>query len=224
MSWLAENALMIWAIGALALTMALVVYFQTGTRQARYGVLAVVLLTALLLILESVLETPSEAVARTIEEIMTEARDNDMPGVMSYISPSAAGLRKEVETAMPQVTIETANIVGTPVINVDMSRAPHEATVTARGFVHATVKRSGMKGGDIAELTISLVDGVVGKQIACQLFEQKPVKRHVRIDGVDHPVPVAPGFAKKKVFIEAVRIGVSRQIQPVPPPPPAEFW
>ena len=73
-------------------------------------------------------------------------------------------------------------------------------------------------------LTISLVDGVVGKQIACQLFEQKPVKRHVRIDGVDHPVPVAPGFTEKKVFIEAVRIGVARQIQPMPPPAPAEFW
>jgi hypothetical protein len=155
MNWLAESALWIWAIGALALAMALVVYFQTGTRGSQLGVLVVVLVTALLLVTEAVLETPREAVARTLDEIAAAVRANDMPGVLSYVSPTAANLRQEVETAMPLVTIERAAIVGTPRIELDPAET--RATVNCRVFVHGTQRSGGMKGGQIAACQATFV-------------------------------------------------------------------
>ena len=154
MNWLAENALAIWAVGAVALTMALVVYFQTGTRNSQYAVAIVVLVTAALLATESMLESPREAVARTLDEIAAAVRANDMPAVLRYIAPTAAELRKEIETAMPLATIERAAIIGTPQIMLDPSDEPTQATVQCRVFVHGALKNGGMKGGQIAACNI----------------------------------------------------------------------
>jgi len=154
MNWLAENALVVWAIGAIALTMAVIVYFQTGSRGSQYGIVAVVLVTAALLVTESMLETPREAVARTLDEIAAEVRSNDVPGVLSYISLSAASLRKEIETAMPLATIERAAILGTPQITVGPGDDPTQATVACRVFVHGTLKGGGHKGGEMAACNV----------------------------------------------------------------------
>ena len=47
MNWLAENTLTILTIGAVALAMAVFVYFQTRTNGALYGALGVILLRLL---------------------------------------------------------------------------------------------------------------------------------------------------------------------------------
>ncbi len=65
MNWLAENSLAIWMLGTVALTLALVIYFQTRTNRALYGVAAVVIVTAALLLTSWLIETPREAVERT---------------------------------------------------------------------------------------------------------------------------------------------------------------
>lgn len=158
MNWLAENSLPIWLGGAILLTLALVIYSQVRTFGALVGICVVVALTGLLLIAERMIETPREAVERTLYELADRVEANDVAGALSYISPSANRMRSDVETLMPKVRIEQANIVGTPRIDVDLSATPREATVIARGFVHATVKQSGMKGGDMAELTIQFVE------------------------------------------------------------------
>ena len=48
MNWLAENALPIWVGGAVALTMAFIVYLQTRTNGALLGIVAVIVVTAAL--------------------------------------------------------------------------------------------------------------------------------------------------------------------------------
>jgi len=156
MNWLAENALPIWMGGAVALTMALVVYFQTRTNRALAGVGVVVAVTAALLVAERLMETPREAVERTLYELAATVEANDVPGALAFLAPTAAqGIRKDIETLMPLVRIERARIIGTPQIEVDDSG--DAATVRCRGVILAVNKRDGMKGGADDQLTMNWI-------------------------------------------------------------------
>jgi hypothetical protein len=157
MSWLAENALPIWACGAVALTMAVIVYLQTRTNGALLGIVAVLGVTASLLLVEWVIETPREAVERTLYELADAVETNDIPGALQFIAPGASKIRNDIETMMPLVMIDTANVLGTPLIEVNGTDRPLAAKVECRGFFHGTVKQNGMKGGDAAQITIFFV-------------------------------------------------------------------
>jgi hypothetical protein len=148
MNWLAENTLTILMIGAVALAMALFVYSQTRTHGAIYGVLGVVLVTAVLVLTSQLIETPREAVERTLYELAATVEANDAKGALSYLAPSAdPQLRKDVETLMPLVKIERARIIGTPEIDVEGGSDANFAAVKCRGVILAVNKQDGMKGG-----------------------------------------------------------------------------
>jgi hypothetical protein len=155
MSWLVENPLAIALLGAIALALTLVVYYETRSPKSFAAAGVVVLLTGALLVAERYLETPREAVERTLDEIAAAVRDNDVPLVLAYIDPSATALRKDVETGMPDVDVERATIIGTPLVELRPDGHPTTATVKCRGFVYGTLRRNGMKGGQTAELTVT---------------------------------------------------------------------
>jgi hypothetical protein len=158
MTWLAENALPIWVCGAIALTMAFIVFQQTRTNTALLGMVAVIAVTAILLLIERLWETPREAVERTLYELAAAVEANDVPTTLSYLATSAdADIRSDVETLMPLVEIDRANILGTPQIEMASGDDPTTATARIRGIIVARIKRSGMKGGQEDELTLSLV-------------------------------------------------------------------
>ena len=158
MNWLAENALPIWMGGAVALTMALVVYLQTRSNKALLGIGAVLTVTAALLTAEWFLETPREAVERTLYELAAAVEANDVPRTLTFLAPTATSrIRQDVETLMPLVNIERARVIGTPQIDVADGSQPTTATVQCRGIIVATVKRSGMKGGAEDRLTMEFV-------------------------------------------------------------------
>lgn len=69
MNWLADNALVIWISGAVALTLAVVVFLQTRSGKALAAIAAVLAITAMLLVTEQILETPREAVERTLYQL-----------------------------------------------------------------------------------------------------------------------------------------------------------
>ncbi len=156
MNWLAENALPIWMGGAVVLTMALIVYFQTRTNGALFGVLGVIAVVAGLLLINWLIETPREAVERTLYSLAATVEANDVAGALSYLAPSAnAALRKDVETLMPLVRIERARIIGAP--QTDMNPSGDAATVKCRGIMVAVNKQDGMKGGADDRLTLHWV-------------------------------------------------------------------
>lgn len=157
MSYLAENSLPIWTAGALLLTFTLVVYFQTRSNGALLAAATVVAITGALLAVEYWIETPREQVERTLYALAAAVEANDMQSALAHVAPSANQLRVDIETMMPLVIVDRANILGSPQIDVDDSQEPAVATVQCRGFAVATIKRTGMKGGDNAELTISFV-------------------------------------------------------------------
>jgi hypothetical protein len=148
MNWLAENTLTILMIGSVALAMALFVWFQTRTNGALYGVFGVILLTAVLALTSWLIETPREAVERSLYELAATVEANDVKGALNYLAPSAdPQLRKDVETLMPLVQIDRARIIGAPEIDLEGGANVNAATVKCRGIIMAVNKKDGMKGG-----------------------------------------------------------------------------
>jgi len=157
-NWLAENALPIWMGGAVALTTALVVYLQTRTNKALLGMGGIVAVTAALLAAEWLMETPREAVERTLYQLAATVEANDVPGTLAFLAPTAdSRIRQDVETLMPLVDIERARVIGTPQIDVADGSQADTATVRCRGMIIATVRQSGMRGGQDDQLTIAWV-------------------------------------------------------------------
>ncbi len=157
MSYLAENAIAIWMGGAVLFTMAGVVYWQLRTGKAFLAMLAVVVLTGMLLVVEHLIETPRETVARTLNELADAIEANDVTGVLTFIAPTANEVRTDAESLMPLVEVNKANIIGTPDITVDASTQPPTATVKCQGFIDVTVRQNGMHGGYMDSVTIHFV-------------------------------------------------------------------
>jgi hypothetical protein len=158
MNWLAENTLTIFMIGAVALAMAIFVYFQTRTNGALYGVIGVILLTGALVLISWIIETPREAVERALYDLAATVEANDVKGALSYLAPSAdPQLRKDVETLMPLVRIDRARIIGTPEIVLEGGSNINSATVKCRGVILAINKQDGMKGGTEDHLVLKWV-------------------------------------------------------------------
>jgi hypothetical protein len=158
MNWLAENTLTIFMIGAVALAMAVFVYFQTRTNGALYGMFGVIMLTAVLVVISWIIETPREAVERSLYDLAATVEANDVKGVLSYLAPSVdAQLRKDVETLMPLVRIDRARIIGTPEIVLEGGSNITSATVKCRGVIFAVNKQDGMKGGADDHLVLKWV-------------------------------------------------------------------
>jgi hypothetical protein len=138
--------------------MAIIVFQQTRTNASLGGIVAVLVLTAGVLLIERLLETSREAIERTLYELANVVEANDVPATLSYLAPSAdAGIRSDVETLMPLVEIERARIMGTPIIELGPGPDPTTATAEIRGIIVARIKKSGMKGGQQDELTLTLV-------------------------------------------------------------------
>jgi hypothetical protein len=158
MNWFAENTLTIGMIGAVALAMAVFVYSQTRTNGALYGVFGVILLTAMLLLTSWLIETPREAVERSLYELAATVEANDVKGALSYLAPSAdPQLRTEDETLKPLVRIERARIIETPQIEMEGGVSPTSAAVKCRGMIQAVNKQNGMKGGAVDQLVLKWV-------------------------------------------------------------------
>ncbi len=156
LTWLAENSLPIWMLGAIALTMAAIVYFQTRSRGAFYGVVGAIAATTLLLLVNRLVETPREAVERRLYEIAATVEANDVPGTLRFLAPSVSTeVRSDVETLMPQVRIERARVIGTP--QTELNATQDAATIQCRGIILAVRRSDGMKGGDDDRLELHWV-------------------------------------------------------------------
>jgi hypothetical protein len=147
MNYLFESMLPVLVAGAIGLTIAVMVYLSTGTRGSQIAIGVVVALTLAGLLAEWWIETPREQVATTLQQLLDAIETNDVPGVLSYLSPQAGDVRSDAETLMPKLEIERANSAGEVEITLDNESNPTEATAKFEGFIVATDISSGMRGG-----------------------------------------------------------------------------
>jgi hypothetical protein len=161
MTYLAEHALPIWIFGVVLVFLAWVTYLNLRTTRSLLLIPGAVALVAALLLAEWLIETPREAVQRRLYEMADVIEADDLPGTLTYISGSSGEVRAEAETLMPQVEVETANVIEVPTIEVNMTAIPPRATLLVHAFVNVTERRNGMKEGvmDWLRVTFVLEDG-----------------------------------------------------------------
>jgi hypothetical protein len=153
MSWLAEDPLPIWLVGALLLTAALVVYLQLRSIWSLWIIAGVVVLVVGLTLVEQFWITPREAVAQTLEEVLAAVEADDLPTTLSYLSQFAVDVRSDAETLMPRLVIERARAIDTPKITVN----GEDATVEFRALFKARDRQSGHDGGYMDDVTVGFV-------------------------------------------------------------------
>jgi hypothetical protein len=163
MTYLAENPLPTWIVGFLLVFLAWVTYLNLRTTKTLLLIPAAVLLMVGLLLAEWWIETPREAVRRALDEVMATVEADDLPGTLARISnsPSAAAVRADAKTLMPLVTVDQANVIDVPNIDVDLSANPPEAVALVQAFFDVTMERNGMRQPvlDWVHVTFVLEDG-----------------------------------------------------------------
>lgn len=161
MTYLAEHALPIWIVGGLLVFLAWINYLNVRTTKSLLLIPIAVLLMAGALLAEWFVETPREAIRRTVYELADAIEANDLPGTLRYVSTSAADVRGDAEALMPRFTIEAANVIDVPKIDVDQRAVPPSADILVRGFVDGTLNRNGMKQSmlDWVHVTFVLEEG-----------------------------------------------------------------
>lgn len=132
--------------GAIALTIASIVYLSTRSRGSQNAVGVVLLLTVAGVLVERFVETPREQVQATLQELLDAIEANDVPGVLSHLSSQAVDVRSDAETLMPRLEIEKANNTGDMEITLDDEANPTQASIKFTGFILATDIASGMRG------------------------------------------------------------------------------
>jgi len=143
-TWLLEDPLPIWAGGAVAATVAGLIFVSRRSLAAMVGLAGVVLLTLLLVLVERLVVTDSEQVQASVAQIIGAVEANDLPGLRACIDPAAAKILADVDTIMPLVKLKDAGATSVR-IEVDHSAQPLRATAQFRGRLDGVHLRSGQR-------------------------------------------------------------------------------
>ena len=110
MSWLWEQPLPIFSMGALLFLMLSGGLLKTGQRWLWGALLTVFFLTSSLLVLEYIVVTPHEQIERTLGQIAEDLESNQKHRIIQAISASATELKREAELALKRLEFHQINV------------------------------------------------------------------------------------------------------------------
>lgn len=144
MTLLLENPLPIWALGAVCLTISVIVFLAKRSLGSILGVAAVVATTLLLLSLERAVVTPTEELEQSVATVLAAIEANDLNGVLARIDPQATHVRHDAETLMPQVKVKETGATAVRV-EIDPNVKPAKATTFFRGRIDGMHVRNSVR-------------------------------------------------------------------------------
>ena len=144
MTLLLENPLPIWSLGAVCLTVSMIVFFAKRSLSSILAVVGVIALTLLLVFIERIVITPSEEVEQSLDTLMAAIKANDLPAVLTQIDPTALHVRSDAETLMPQLKIKDTGSTAARV-ELDNSANLPRAISYFRGRIDGTHAKSGAR-------------------------------------------------------------------------------
>jgi hypothetical protein len=139
-----ENPVAIAVLGALAATLAVVVYLAKKNLGSLVALGVVAVLTLLMLVVEKLVVTDREAVEAAVVQVMDAIEQNNLPGVLEFVDPAAKSVVTDAETLMPMVKVKTANASGIDV-EINDATSPPQATSTFRAYLDGVHGSSGMR-------------------------------------------------------------------------------
>ncbi len=132
MDLLLESPLAVGALGLLLITLAAIVYTQTGSKGS-FGFLALaVLLSVGGVVLERSYLTPREQVRAAVGELLQSVEANDLARVLTLIDPGAIDMRADAEVLMPMFKVESAGEGGEVTVELPADPAIEGAVATAK--------------------------------------------------------------------------------------------
>jgi hypothetical protein len=136
-------------IGLAVLSILLILYLQTRRAAFMGAMLIVVLLVVAGIFIEQVVVTDREAIETAVYDLAASVEANDLPAVLSHISPQATQARRAAEREMGRYEVELARVLGKLDIDISYSSDgnPYKAEVRFQGVVKAKEGRSQLEGG-----------------------------------------------------------------------------
>jgi hypothetical protein len=136
-------------IGLAVGSILLILYLQTRRAAFMAAMLIVALLVVAAIFVEQVVVTDREAITAAVYDLAASVEANDLPAVLSHISPRATEARSAAEREMGRFEVELARVLGKLDIEISSSAdgTPYKADVRFQGVVKAKDSRSQLEGG-----------------------------------------------------------------------------
>lgn len=159
MNVLLESPLAVGAIGAVAITVAAILFTQTRSRRALAALLGAVLLTVGGIVVERLIETPREQVLGSVGDLFVAIEANDLPAVLRLIDPQATEMRADAEALMPKFRVQSAGEGGEIRVELPADAASEGAAATARlkPLIKVQHAKSGVMAAYFDSLELTLV-------------------------------------------------------------------
>ena len=142
MTWLLEEPIYILILGVLMLAFLGFALMQTGYRKIFHAMLAVVALTAGLLLLESLVLTEREQLEADLETIARDVESNNLEAILAHVYSGAPEILARAEREFPNYTFDKVDIKNNVEVAFEMDHQPPKAVVTFNvvvGVRHGTM-------------------------------------------------------------------------------------
>jgi hypothetical protein len=137
MTWFTEDSTPILVIGVIVEAILLLALVKTSRLGLLYAIVGVGIVTGAIVWIEKHTDTDTKRVRRVLDTAAVAVEKNDMPSLLTLISPTAQGMRSQVSGILPQVEIRKAYVTG---LVVNVNRFHNPPTATAEFFGHAEGK------------------------------------------------------------------------------------
>ena len=130
MTWILEEPVYILILGAVAFLFIGFAFMQTGYRFLLHALLAVVALSAGLLILERSVQTNREMIEDALDKIAGDVETNDLERILANVYSGAPEIYRRAENEFPRYTFQNVKIKSNVEATFDNDEQPREAVVT----------------------------------------------------------------------------------------------
>lgn len=130
MTWILEEPVYIVVIGGVTFLFVGFAFLQTGYRWLFHALLAVVALTAGLLILERSVQTNKEMIEDALESIAGDVESNNLKRILSNVYSGAPEIYELAQREFPQYKFREVKIKNNVEVEFDNDKDPHEAVAT----------------------------------------------------------------------------------------------
>jgi len=146
MTTLIETPIPVLLIGAIAVAILAIVFFNTGRAKFLLAIGVVVAITLLGLGVEYFIVTEREAVETALFGLADAMEANDKNAAVAYLSPSAAETRRQAEWAFTRFEVVHANVSDLE-IEVNNLTSPPSAQARFQGFIQVKDRKGELPYG-----------------------------------------------------------------------------
>jgi hypothetical protein len=145
MTWLLENPVPIWTVGAALGIFAGLVFLTWRTMSSLLVLSGLVGITLLLALLEWLVVTEREEVELATHQLAAAVEANDLPALLTFLAPTGKQVRHDAEALLPRFQVAKTHVGGQLHVEVDTAADPRQAISRFRALFDAVDRRTGMK-------------------------------------------------------------------------------